>query len=269
MSGPARPFPPRGRPATPGRGAARLLADAQPRYAGIATSLADDILEGRRPVGTMLPTEQELCRVHGCSRSTGREALRRLRELGLVAGAQGVGTRVVADRPRGNYVLAVRSATEVMGYAGPTRLDVRHRARVRADAVLAERIGCDPGTGWCHVAGLRLAAGSKGSPVSLVELFIAEEFAAVAEMPEIVSTPAYRLIGRRMGVAVAEVRQEIVAVALDAAQAASLEAETGSPGLRIRRRFYAADGRLLEATLNVHGAADRFSYSLRLGAPED
>ena len=32
---------------------------------------------------------------------------------------------------------------------------------------------------------------------------------------------------------------------------------------------HAADGRLMEATLNIHGGADRFAYALRLGAPEE
>ncbi len=216
----------------------------------------------------MLPTEQDLCATFAVSRSTVREALRRLRELGLVAGAQGVGTRVIADRPRGNYVLAVRSVAEVMGYATRTRLDIRSRARVVADAAMAELVGGEAGREWVHVTGLRRPTDPAVPPISWVELYIDAEFAAIAEDPALVTTPAYRMIASRLGIPVAEVMQEITAIALPPLQAAALGLAAGSPGLLIRRRFHAADGRLLESTINTHASADRFAYSLRLGAPE-
>src|SRR4051812_17817753 len=201
------------RPSSASADAALLLAGAQPRYASVATALAAEILEGGRPISSLLPSEQELCLRFGVSRSTVRQALRRLGELGLVASAQGVGTRVIADQPRSQYLLAVRSATEVMGYATRTRLDIRHRERVVADAVLARRIGCTPGSAWLHVAGLRREA-ERDTPVSLCDLYVADEFAAVADSSELATVPAYRLIGRKLGIGVAGVKQDISAIAL-------------------------------------------------------
>lgn len=249
--------------------AAQLLAGSQPRYATVATALAAQILEGKHPVGSLLPTEQELCQSFGVSRSTVRQALRRLGELGMVAGAQGVGTRVIADQPRGRYVLSVRSVTDVMGYAARAHLDIRSRKRVAADAALAALIGCEPGSRWVHVAGLRRSAEGRGAPISLCDLYVAEEFAEVADSPELATTPAYRLIGRQRGIAVEAVEQDIGAIALDAAQAKALGAAPGSPGLSIRRQFFAAGGRLLEATTNIHASAEQFVYTLRLGTPEE
>ncbi len=250
--------------------AAQLLAEAQPRYASLAAALATEILDGRRALGELLPTEQELGQSFGVSRSTVRQALRRLRDLGLVAGIQGVGTRVIATQPRSSYELAVRSATEVMGYSDRTLLEIRESAMVTADAALAERIGCAPGTHWLHIQGLRQPVPkAKAPPISCVDLYVAEPFAELAQGPEIVTTPAYRLIARERGLKVADLQQEVTAIALTPAQAAALRAEPGSPGLHITRRFHAADGQLLEATVNVHPAADRFVYALRLGAPAE
>lgn len=246
----------------------QLLSSAQPRYASVAATLAGEILDKGRPVGSLLPTEQELAEHFAVSRSTIRQALRRLRELGLVAGAQGVGTRVIADQPRSDYVLAVRSVTDVMGYATPTRLELLSRETVTADAAHAARIGAEAGSRWVQLRGLRWPEDRTRPPISVVDLHVAAEFAEVTTLPELVTTPAYRLIGQRMGVAVAEVLQEITAVSLPAAVAELLAVPAGSPGLHIRRRFLAADGRLLEATENHHAAADRFAYALRLGAPE-
>lgn len=248
--------------------AAQLLAGSQPLYATVATALAAEILDGKRPVGTLLPTEQELCQGFGVSRSTVRQALRRLGELGLVAGAQGVGTRVIADHPRGRYVLAVQSVTDVMGYAAKAHLDIQRRERLVADAALAERIGCEPGSDWVHVVGLRRAVDGRGPPMSICELFIAGEFADLAESEDLAATPAYRLIARRRGIAVEAVEQDIGAIALAAAQAEALGVAAGSPGLLIRRQFFGG-GRLMEATINVHAASDQFVYTLRLGAPRE
>jgi GntR family transcriptional regulator len=249
--------------------AAQLLAGSQPRYATVATALAAEILDGRRPVGALLPSEQDLCQRFGVSRSTVRHALRRLADLGLVAGAQGVGTRVIADLPRGCYVLAVRSATELMGYSARTRLDIRRRKMVLADAALAARLGCPKGTRWVHVSGLRQSGDAQDVTISICDLYIAEEFADVAESAELASTPAYRLIAQRRGVAVEAVQQEVGAIALNTKQATALRVAPGSPGLHIRRQFFAAGGRLLEATTNIHASADRFVYTLRLGAEDE
>ena len=238
----------------------------QRRYAAVAAELEAEILSGRRPVGAMLPTEGELCRAYGVSRSTVREALRRLRDMGLVCAAHGIGTKIVSDQPRGDYVLAARSVAELMGYAGQTRLDITQRRTVHATGSLAARLGCTPGSTWRQVAGVRRTEPG-GAAISCVDLFIAEEFADIAASPALVSTAAYRLISQRCEIEVVEVRQEIAAVALTGAQAAVLGAEPGGPGLHIRRRFFASGGRLLETTLNVHAAADRFTYSLRLGGP--
>jgi len=112
------------------------------------------------------------------------------------------------------------------------------------------------------VSGIRR---SENAPIACADLYIAAEFAPIADDPALITTPAYRLIAQKRGIAMTAIRQEIGAIALDAAQAAILGSAPGQPGLHIRRRFYAAGGRLLEATLNVHAAAERFAYTLQLG----
>jgi len=67
---------------------------AQPRYLAVAERLSQAITQGEYGVGSLLPTESELCDKFGVSRHTVREALRKLRDLGLVTRHQGVGTRV-------------------------------------------------------------------------------------------------------------------------------------------------------------------------------
>ena len=56
----------------------------QPRYLRTSEELLSDIGAGKFPVGSMLPTELELCERFEVSRFTVREALRRLHEMGLL-----------------------------------------------------------------------------------------------------------------------------------------------------------------------------------------
>src|SRR3546814_19168491 len=73
---------------------------SQPRYLEVADALLADIMAGQFPVGTMLPTEIELCGRFDVSRFTVREALRRLDEMGLVSRRQGSGPVVRSGERR-------------------------------------------------------------------------------------------------------------------------------------------------------------------------
>ena len=56
----------------------------QPRYMQLAQTLVNEIQSGRFPVGSTIPTEFELCEQFGASRSTVREAVKQLVQLGMV-----------------------------------------------------------------------------------------------------------------------------------------------------------------------------------------
>ncbi len=57
-------------------------------------ALAADLLRGRYPAGSRLPPERELALRFGASRSTVREAIRRLESLGLLKARRGSGLEV-------------------------------------------------------------------------------------------------------------------------------------------------------------------------------
>lgn len=81
---------------------------SEPRYAQLARELADGIASGRFPVGSVLPTEFELCDLYDASRHTVRAAIKELQDQGLVSRRKKLGTRVEASTPivRG-YVLSL------------------------------------------------------------------------------------------------------------------------------------------------------------------
>ena len=84
------------------RHAARAPADVKsddPLYLQVVRALKDEIVSGVYPVGSQLPTEEELCERFSVSRYTVREALRRLREDSLVSSRQGAGHHRRAATP--------------------------------------------------------------------------------------------------------------------------------------------------------------------------
>ncbi len=66
-------------------------------YDELLGTLATMILKGEYPIGSQLPKEQELCLEYGLSRTSVREALHSLRNMGLVISRPKAGT-FVADR---------------------------------------------------------------------------------------------------------------------------------------------------------------------------
>ena len=125
-----------------------------PLYARIEQRLRDAIAEGRHPVGTLLPTEAELCHALKVSRHTVREALRRLVEAGLVERRQGAGSMVVAREPRGADVHAIRNIDGLMQYAADTRLRIERRGLAPLTHEEAAQTLGVAGEAWLKVEGV-------------------------------------------------------------------------------------------------------------------
>ncbi|MGX1567658.1 FadR/GntR family transcriptional regulator, partial [Streptomyces sp. NPDC055509] len=66
----------------------------------VAATLSEEIESGRLAEGDRLPTEVELVRQLGVSRTVVREALSRLRNAGLIEPRQGIGVFVLPRRTR-------------------------------------------------------------------------------------------------------------------------------------------------------------------------
>lgn len=74
--------------------------DWRPRYVQLAEDLRDAISRGELRPGDPLPSEPELATRSGMSRTSVRNAIRQLREWGLVRAEQGRGTFVRSQRTR-------------------------------------------------------------------------------------------------------------------------------------------------------------------------
>jgi DNA-binding GntR family transcriptional regulator len=229
-------------------------------YTRIVRELESEIAGGKHAVGARLPAESALCRRFGVSRHTVREALRHLRERGLVLPRQASGTTVAALQPF--YVSAVASVGDLMQYAASTRYVIARANYVTADAKLARRLGCSPGRRWLHTADLRYAAAGE-PPICWSEVYVHAAFAGLRSLIGKRTGPIYTWIEEKYGERVVEVVQTLRAATLPAAVAAGLAVPPGSAALEIERVYKSAKHRIIEVAFNLH-PADRFSYRISL-----
>jgi len=242
-------------------------ADAMPLYQRLADRLRAAIADGVHPVGSLLPTEGELCEDHGLSRHTVREALRRLVDLGLIERRQGAGSRVIAATPPVAYVHTIQALSELFSYTRDTTLDVASSEMVTLDAVEAGLLRWAAGTRWRRITGTRWTA-DRTEKVCNVVIFVHARFASILEDLGGESVPIHRLIEARSGEFVAEAVQEIAATPMPDAAAKVLGSRPGAPALRILRRYLDASGGPMMVAVNWH-LADSFAYTIRLRRDED
>ena len=236
---------------------------AQPRYARVAQALVKSIEAGRYPVGSLLPTEADLCGQFSVSRTTVREATRQLHDMGLVSAKAGVGTLVRAKYVKPKFVHAVASVSDIFQYA---RASGRPRILSRKDIVAgpqeAELLHCPVGQHWILMESTRAFANEEVL-MAYIHAYIPPAFEGILEAVTASNEPMYVSIERIHGQQVHEVQQEFKALNLDPRQADILKVQRGSAGLMAVRHYHGADSGLLLVTVSVY-PADRFSYAMRL-----
>jgi DNA-binding GntR family transcriptional regulator len=238
-------------------------ASPQPRHALVARALVDAIAAGRYAVGELLPTEAELCRQFGVSRTTLREALRRLRDHGMVSARAGVGTRVLASKPGSRYVHAIDSIADVFQYTrdslNPVVLSTHEFDTGAGDA---ELLRCPPGQRWLRIELTRTFAGDE-TPILYARAFVPHAYGGIARLVPTASGPIYLLLEAEYGERVLAVEQEFKAGRLDSRTARLLHARAGDAALVVLRHYFGSGERLLLVTQSVY-RADRYGYRMHL-----
>jgi GntR family transcriptional regulator len=233
-----------------------------PLYLQVAHALKEEIVSGVHPVGSLLPTEDELCKRFSVSRYTVREALRLLREDGLVSSRRGAGTVVIPPHASGSDIHQVMSVNDLLAFATGTRFAIESIQMVSIDAKLALRTGLPSAEEWLEIRGYRHAEGVD-SPVCRAEYYINRAFAAVGRLLQRHTGPIFPLIEDMFGQNITEVHQQISATLISPALAAGLEVKEGSAALEVRRTYKTADGKIAQVTINTHPAS-RFQHSMTM-----
>lgn len=237
---------------------------SETRYSLVARDLTEAIANGRYPVGSLLPTEFELCELYDVSRHTVRAAITQLQTQGLVSRRKRVGTRVEAASPKGGYSQSLASVSDLVHLAETQVRSIQHVNHFVADVSQARRLGMEPGEHYFCVSSIRVDEQNLRAPLCWTDVYAKEVYASVIELAEqhpdeLIAALIERHFGRHIDV----VDQQVRAVLLTADIAKSLNAEAGSPGLNIIRQYRDEDGGLMVVSETTH-PEDRFTLVTRL-----
>lgn len=233
-----------------------------PRFRAICETLAGQIAAGELPVGSRLPSEQELCLRFGASRHTVREALRLLQEQGLVTRRQGAGTTVIAREASDGFANSVTTLDGLVQYASSTALEVLTVETLLTDDRLAGLLRAAPSEAWTRICALRRST-TDGGLLCYSEIFLPAEFAGLADRVGRTRTAVYTMLEEAYDIRIAEVSQLVEAAAADANIASRLGLAPGDPVLLITRHYTDQEGRTVEVARNAHPAG-RFAYRMVL-----
>ncbi|UOD50127.1 GntR family transcriptional regulator [Orrella daihaiensis] len=233
-------------------------------HADLVRHLAEEIAAGRYTVGSLLPTEFELCATHRLSRYAVRKALQELQALGLISRRKNVGTRVEAAHPVTGFRQSIATIEELVQFGARHRRVLKSTKMIVADEAVALEIGCEGGSRWLRVSSLRMDAQSESHPICWTDVYIDAAFKDIAKWvckaPEVLISS---LIEEHYGQAILRIRQEAQAILMPTELAADLQAEVGSPALKVTRHYFNAAGDVVEISISVH-PADRFTLSMEM-----
>lgn len=182
------------------------------------------------------PGELALRDEYGVSRHTVREALRRLREAGMVTAGRGrtpkVGAPAEIEQPLG----ALYSVFAAVEAAGMAQLSVVRTLDIRADAVVADRLGLEGSTPLVYLERLRLAG---EEPLALDRVWLPASLAAPLLDADFTRTSLYGELARRCGVRLTGGRERLRAVLPTVAESRLLGLDERTAAFGIDRLGYA------------------------------
>ena len=234
------------------------------QHAEIAKDLAEQIASGKVTVGSLLPTEFELCERYDASRYTVRIALGQLQEQGLISRRKNVGTRVESSRPTGGFMQSLASVEDLVQFGATHIRVVRDVGEVVVDLQQSQVLGCPGGSRWLRISSLRMDGGKKSRPIGWTDVYIDPAYAEIGPMVrKAPQTLISELIESRYGRRIARIRQDIRASTVPARLAEELNVDAGSAALMVIRRYFDAADEVFEITVSIH-PAERFTFSMEL-----
>lgn len=215
------------------------LRDPRPLYVQVEEALIALVSESAP--GEQLPPEPELAQQLGVSRATLREALRSLKDKGLIAGRRGVGTFVQPKLPIIPSGLETLESLDVI--AARMGLSI-HTAHVTieeqtASPELQRRLGLADGATVTCVRRVKLA---DQQPVAYIEDMLPATIASVEEMRAGFQDSVLDFLRARENPNPDYARADILAVSIDKELASRLAQRPGTAVLLLKETLYAADG---------------------------
>lgn len=232
-----------------------------PLWAQVQSDITRRIKRGEFE-GVDFPGEHQLVAEYDVSRHTVREALRALRESGLLEGGRGRPTRVAPQEisQAQGTLYSLFSSVERTGHRPSSEVRV---LEARADGVVAARLGLEESTPLVHLERLRL---SDGEPLAIDRVWLPAQIAAPLLEADLTHTSVYAELERCCGIRLTGGREQVRAVVPSAEEQRLLGIGPGVAGLHVER-VGELRGRPVEWRQTLF-RGDRFAFVTDLTDPD-
>ncbi|MCC5825050.1 GntR family transcriptional regulator [Alkalimonas sp.] len=230
----------------------------QAKYIELGELLLQQILQGHYPLGSLLPTEKELCAQHGISRHTAREGLRYIERIGVVERRQGAGTRVIRSSLPEQINQFTQSVQELLEFGQQTRFNIDVCQLLSTDKDEMARLKLLSPMNYIYLAGIRSEVHDK-KPIcySSIQQFryhpevLAQSLDKKAALRQMMHLLSSANIGR--------VEQEFTACLLTCEMATKLNDRAQSAAMKVVRKYYSKQGELVLLAESIY-PAHRYRY---------
>lgn len=251
---------------TVGKPGRAVKTSSEPLYRQVVQSLRNDISRGVFPIGSQLPPEDELASRFSVSRQTVREALRLLRNDGLVSSRQGSGTTVMPPSTNALFnVHRVTSVDELIAYSAESLYEIDLMNFVDSEYIseaTGQQIPAEQR--WLRLQGYRHAPPGRGEhPICWTEVLVAPEYVGIQRLVRNHRGPIWRLIEDMHGEHMVEIEQRLRIRTVPAELAAELKMDKGSPLMDVQRIYRNSVGKIVEISNNLY-PSQSFVFQMKL-----
>ena len=239
----------------------------QLKYHAVFNDIQHKIISGFWPEETMIPTEFELCEIHGVSRITVRRALDELVQMGLIRRSRGKGSFVCATKRFAEYRNGLVSQDgikfdtnvtnrilEILRYAPGTELSQRMGAVLKQDNIAVKRF--------------RLLRLVDNLPYALMSIFVPDVLGSKIAELDLVNHSFLELYERVAGKKIVSMQRTISAIIPDDDICALLGVKIGTAHLWMKNIAYTADEMVVAVTYSVYnGNLFDFAVTIDLENP--
>ncbi len=230
-----------------------------PAYRKMYADLKREIKNGNYQPGSFLPTEAEMEKVFGVSRTTVRKAISMLTQEGYLSVRQGRGTEVqdISTSQRLNTITSFTETLTQRGYKVTTQGFCLEQ--IPAPPFIRDAFSLKEGDMVHHLQRVQCA---DGTPICIIENYLSMSMVPDLDFRESECISLYSHLENRYGIVLKDAMENITALAASFTDAQILRVPTGTPLLHSTRITYTDHGPFEYAIINV--VAERYEYQVYL-----